>query len=139
DVSMISDNGKTTLNVKIDASGAAGGSGGNLDLEAGTDLTFSKQLFATSTGPFGFVGDVSLFANGNVNVPQQVNTNGGIGSGGTFEATAGAALTVSAPGITDSTGAGRATLLYGCTVKITPPAPLSALGPGPMAARTNPI
>src|SRR6516225_8482491 len=95
DVTMISDNGKFTLNGKIDASGAAGGSGGNLDLEAGTDLTFSKQLFAMSTARSGFGGDVSLFANGNVNVPQQVNTSGGIGSGGTFEATAGATLTVS--------------------------------------------
>jgi hypothetical protein len=104
DVTMISDNGKMTLNGKIDASAAAGGSGGNLDLEAGTDLTFSKQLFATSTGTFGFGGDVSLFANGNLNVPQQVNTNGGIGGGGTFEATAGATLTVSAPVITDGTG-----------------------------------
>ncbi len=50
DVSMISDNGKLTLNGKIDASAAAGGSGGNLDLEATTDLTFSKQLFAMSSG-----------------------------------------------------------------------------------------
>ena len=133
DVSMISDKGKLTLNGKIDASGAAGGGGGNLDLEATTDLTFSKQLFAMSTGAFGFGGDVSLFANGNVNVPQQVNTNGGTGSGGTFEATAGGTLTVSASVITDGTQpTGGATLLEGCTVNLTSSGLISALGPGGM-------
>src|SRR5262245_66428739 len=104
-----------TQNGNIDSTAAAGWSGVNLDLEAGTDLTFSKQLFATSTGTFGFGGDVSLFANGNVNVPQQVNTTGGIGTGGTFEATAGATLTVSAPVITDGNAVGGATLPSGST------------------------
>jgi cysteine-rich repeat protein len=131
DVSMISDNGKLTLNGKIDASAAAGGSGGNLDLEATTDLTFSKQLFAMSSGEFGFGGDVNLFAGGNLSVPQQVNTNGGTGSGGTFEATAGGTLTVSASVITDGTQPpGGATVLQGCTVNLTSSGLISALGPG---------
>ncbi len=73
---------------------------------------------------------MNLFAGGNLSVPQQVNTNGGTGSGGTFEATAGGTLTVSASVITDGTQAGGATLLYGCTVNITSTGVLSALGPG---------
>src|SRR5262249_60959534 len=84
-------------------------------------------------------GEGSLSATVDVNVPQQVNPNGGIGSGGTCEATAGATLTVSAPVITDGTAAGGATLLSGCTVNITPSGVLSALGPGFQSAGTNTI
>ena len=114
DVTMTSDTGSLTLNGKIDASGAAGGGGGNIDLEAAVNLNYTKQLFAMSTGDGAFGGDVNLFAGGDLTMPQQVNTNGGTGSGGTMEATAGGTLTVSAPVITDGTQGGGATLLYGC-------------------------
>ena len=139
DVSMTSFNGSLQLNGRIDASGAAGGTGGNIDLEANVNLTYTKQLFAMSTGSFGFGGDVSLFAGGDLNMPQQVNTNGGTGSGGTMEATAGGTLTVSAPVITDGTVEGGATLLYGCNVNITPTGILSALGPGGLFSGTNTV
>src|SRR5262245_32989992 len=139
DVAMTSFNGSIQLNGKIDASGAAGGTGGNIDIEATVDLNYTKQLFAMSTGSFGFGGDVNLFAGGDLNMPQQVNTNGGTGGGGTVEATAGGLLTLSAPVITDGTQGGGATLFDGCTVNITPTGVLSALGPGALFGGTNTV
>src|SRR5262249_19992234 len=53
DVSMTSSNGSLQLNGRIDASGAAGGTGGNSELDANDNLPYTKQLFASYTGSFG--------------------------------------------------------------------------------------
>jgi cysteine-rich repeat protein len=137
DVSIISDTGNVTMNGKIDSGAAAGGLGGDIDLEAAVDLVFSKQLITTSTGDGSGGGDAFLAAGRTLSITQQVNAGGGTGSGGSIEATAGATLTVSAPLLTDGPQLGGTITLQGCTVNITSSGIVSAQGPGTDPAGTN--
>jgi hypothetical protein len=141
DYCLTSNNGSITVTGQADMSAAAGGSGGQLDFEAGLDLTVSKPMASMATGADGMGGDVTFFTTaGAISLPQPVNVQGG-GFGGTMDIEAGTSADVANQLMVDGTISGGQIFLSGCTVTVESKALLSALGPtdGAVGASMNMI
>ena len=128
DYCLTSDTGSITVTGQADMSAAAGGTGGQIDFEAGLDLTVSKQMATMSTGADGMGGDVTFFAGRALTLPESVNAQGG-GFGGTMDVEAGTSADVSNQLMVDGTTVAGQIFLSGCTVTVESKGLLSALGP----------
>ena len=139
DVDIFSNTGSVTLNGRITANAAAGGSGGTLDFEAGQNLTITKPIVATSGGLDGIGGDVFLTADGIMSLQDSIDVSGSIGSGGSIEVFGLGNVTITNSLLTDGDFFGGTILITACTVNVTAPAILSARGAGGVPLGSNNI
>src|SRR5262245_38085032 len=121
--------GSVTVTGQSDVSAAAGGLGGSIDFEAGTDLTVSKSIALSSTGPDGAGGDALFLAAGDLTLSQSANAQGGTGRGGTIQAQAVGDIDIVDQLTVNGTLSAGSISVTGCAVTFESPAVLSSLGP----------
>jgi cysteine-rich repeat protein len=158
-IDVTAETGAVTMSAPITIDGApTDGSGGELDVTAGTDASLTGRILAQGIGidacggtvfvsaggkltlgvmqlAGGSCGGGSLFAEagGEVSVPSEIDADGSIDEGGGFIEIAGGKMTVAgklhASGLADGTSGGAITL-EGCDVTVTATGQLVANGAG---------